>query len=421
MGLSFANPAALALLGLLAVPVLVHLLAQGDYQVVPVGSLRWLRSRQRPRWSRLLLRDPWRMALRCALVGALALALARPEWTVASPPVQTHVLVDPRAEPTAVREAVAELRARATAHTLAIRWLAAEFPPWDDSPPDDDVPLYDLLSAADGVLAPGPLVVLACTQAHRLGWRRPSLARAVEWVALPSAEGGRAGPATPARSVAVVHDGRPTIAARIAAAVEAWAAGGARVDDEVRVYALQDLPPAYVADWVVWLGSGEGLPASVADLLAGGATVLSDTPGDTMAAVALPLDGEDGRRFDLVRRPSIVEVPAWRALTGEAVLVRGPSPRQLRLLGALKDDRDGLLGHGSFPTLLLQWLEARWRAPLPGGLDVTEGQALPARDVSVAPIPLRHPLAAYLLAAALLLWAVDRVLQWRSATAGASA
>ncbi|MEO0425770.1 MAG: BatA domain-containing protein, partial [Pseudomonadota bacterium] len=308
--MSFANPAALGLLGLLAVPILIHLLAQGEYRVVSVGSLRWLQSQQQPRWSRLQLRDPWRLALRCGLVAAMVLALAQPEWSVGSSQTNTQVLVDPSADMAAAREAVREVRARAqsTGGTLAIRWLSPGFPKWDASPPDEgDVPLYDLLAAADDTLAPGPLVVLAQAQADRLGWRRPTLARAVDWVALPGTVPG-AERASPGRSVAVVHDGRPEVAAWVAAAIDAWAAGGGRTGDEVALYALPDLPPTYTPDWVVWLGAGEPWPPAVAALLAGGATVLSDTPGEITASVVLDLAGDEQPLFDVVRPPDPGEV-----------------------------------------------------------------------------------------------------------------
>ena len=76
--MSFLNPLALFGLGLLALPVLVHIFKPRRVRQMPFSSLRWLRASQhrmsrRIRWHQILL-----FLLRAAFLILLVLALARP-------------------------------------------------------------------------------------------------------------------------------------------------------------------------------------------------------------------------------------------------------------------------------------------------------------------------------------------------------
>jgi hypothetical protein len=87
MGLGgFASPWLLAGMGLLAVPILIHLLFRLRYRTVRFAAMEFLRESQRRHrrriwWEQLLL-----LLLRCALVALLVLAVARPraEGTLAA-------------------------------------------------------------------------------------------------------------------------------------------------------------------------------------------------------------------------------------------------------------------------------------------------------------------------------------------------
>ncbi len=76
--LQFVAPLGLLALGALLAPILLHLVRR-PRRVVKVGSLRPIEDARRQsrslRWHEL-----WLLALRCALLAALALSLAGPEW-----------------------------------------------------------------------------------------------------------------------------------------------------------------------------------------------------------------------------------------------------------------------------------------------------------------------------------------------------
>ncbi len=413
MGLNFANPSALALLGLIAVPIIVHLLARGEYRIIPVGSLRWLQAQQQSRWSRVQLHDPWRLLLRCLLVTTAVLALAQPSWIDRSPTPQMHVLVDPSGAAPAIGEALARLTDEASEQgmALAVRALAPGLPSWEaEGAPVNGPLLYPLLRKADAELSPGPLVVLADAQAHRLGWHRPTLSRQVRWIPVPAAERPLQAVPEP-REVAVVHDARATTAAWVAAAVRAWAAAGRRVDDQVVVYGLEQMPDTLTADWVVWLGQEDALPAPGAAAAAADASVLRDTPG-RVGQAGLSLGSSDGLplSFMRVRAPGADEVPLWRADSGEVVLVREAQDGVLRLLGPMNERADGLLASSQFPILLFDWFSQRWRSPLPTDLAVSAAQAVPTADIASSPAQISYPLTNTLLTVVLLLWLLERAL-----------
>lgn len=189
------SPVWLAVLAAAAVPVLLHLISRGRYRRVRVGSVRLIpgnpaRRGRRFRPSQLLL-----LAVRCALLAALALALAQPRslrplatggehpgWILASPEA---LALRERLEPEN-RSAYARLD-RLVADGAELRLLAAGAPrvtaelPGPDDRPDD----WSLLREADALAAAGvPFHVLTVDRVAALRGERPRLARRVEWDAL---------------------------------------------------------------------------------------------------------------------------------------------------------------------------------------------------------------------------------------------
>src|SRR5882757_5971558 len=74
-------PMALAAFGLLAIPIIIHLLKPKRVRTMPFSSLRWLRSSQhklsrRIQWHQVLL-----FLLRAAFLCALVVALAKPVFS----------------------------------------------------------------------------------------------------------------------------------------------------------------------------------------------------------------------------------------------------------------------------------------------------------------------------------------------------
>ncbi|MGD8374793.1 MAG: BatA domain-containing protein, partial [Acidobacteriota bacterium] len=189
------SPAWLAVLAAAALPVLLHLISRGRYRRIRIGNVRLIpgdpaRRGRRFRPSQLLL-----LAVRCALLAALALALAGPRsvqpasensegpaWVLAS---AEALKLRERLEPEN-RAAYARLD-RLVAGGAELRLLAAGAPrvaaalPDPDDRPDD----WSLLREADA-LAPADVSfhVLTVDRATALRGERPRLARRVEWDAL---------------------------------------------------------------------------------------------------------------------------------------------------------------------------------------------------------------------------------------------
>jgi len=89
MSLGLLSPAALALLGLVLGPILVHLARQRPARQVPYGAMLLLRRLSRKQRRRRRLQDPLLLLLRLLAVAAVALAITRPElrWPGAPPTV----------------------------------------------------------------------------------------------------------------------------------------------------------------------------------------------------------------------------------------------------------------------------------------------------------------------------------------------
>ena len=126
--LTLANPSALlALLGLL-VPLAIHLWNRRPGREVAVGSLRWLTAGANRRLRNLRLEQVWLLLLRAALLAALAVALAGPQWRRPQPAGRGQVLISREladgSSLAAVRPALDSLRRRG----YELRWLAAGLP-----------------------------------------------------------------------------------------------------------------------------------------------------------------------------------------------------------------------------------------------------------------------------------------------------
>ncbi len=78
--LSFAHPAFLYGLGLLAVPVLLHLMRRPVAVTLVFPSVRFIRKGRLPHAGRRRLRDRFMLAARLLALAALVLAFARPRW-----------------------------------------------------------------------------------------------------------------------------------------------------------------------------------------------------------------------------------------------------------------------------------------------------------------------------------------------------
>src|SRR5688500_13251905 len=78
--MSFLNPIMLFGLAAVAAPILIHLLNRRRVQKVVWAAMRFLKASIEQNQRRMRLEDWILLALRCALLAVLALALARPSF-----------------------------------------------------------------------------------------------------------------------------------------------------------------------------------------------------------------------------------------------------------------------------------------------------------------------------------------------------
>src|SRR6059036_3839729 len=76
--MSFLNPIMLAGLAAVTIPILIHLLTRRKFQKVVWAAMRFIQASVEKNQKRMRLEDMILLAVRCLLLGLLALALARP-------------------------------------------------------------------------------------------------------------------------------------------------------------------------------------------------------------------------------------------------------------------------------------------------------------------------------------------------------
>ena len=185
MSFSLLLPAAMAALGALLLPLLIHLARRSQMRPTSFAALRWLRRETRP--QRRLRFEEWPLLLlRLLLLALLALWLARPALHGDQAGAAALVAV-PGVDVEAVRALAGE--------GVQPRWLAPGFPELSQAPPATPVPISSLLRQLDMELPPDSSVTVAVpARLEGLDAQRPVLSRAVEWRVLPGAMPAREAP-----------------------------------------------------------------------------------------------------------------------------------------------------------------------------------------------------------------------------------
>ena len=372
MSLSLLLPAALAALGALLLPLLIHLARRSQLRPTPFAALRWLRREARP--QRRLRFEEWPLLLlRLLLIALLALWLAwpvlhgeqaRPDVVVAVPGVDV--------------EAVHGLAGEG----MQPRWLAPGFPDLAQTQPDGPLQIASLLRQLDMELAADVRVTVAVpARLEGLDAQRPVLSRAVDWRVLPGTMAARGVPrrAPPALAVRYDVDDAPGLRYLRAAAL-AWHEGESAPDD-----AFSSAPVAQPVDagmsHLVWLVPGP-LPETVLEWVqAGGVALL----------------GEEAEA-EFPGTP----VAWWRDSAGAPVVegMRLGSGRLLRFTRPLTPARMPALLEPDFPQRLREVLGG----PLPAPASAPAVDHAPGVGASAYPQPPRdlRPWLALLVALLLL-------------------
>ncbi len=173
-------------LAALAMPLFIHLRRQRTGRRIQVGSIRHLSGAALPRRRRLRIRDPWLLALRCAILTALVVALAGPALT-RRPRPHHWALLAPELAGSARAAAIVDSLRRAG---VEIRMLAPGFPAAAGTAgrgeAAEPLDLWSLLAAADAELPAGSsIVAVVSPRLSLLQGSRPRLASKVTVRALP--------------------------------------------------------------------------------------------------------------------------------------------------------------------------------------------------------------------------------------------
>ncbi|MBZ0112870.1 MAG: BatA domain-containing protein [Thermoanaerobaculia bacterium] len=377
------------LFGILAVvlPILVHLWGRGRGREVVVASLRWFGDGVSTFARRWRPSDLALLIVRCALVMAMALALAQPR--AATRPVAkegTWIVV----EPAVLEEEQGRLRLeqlRAESPQSEVRWLVPGAPPVGDgqSPAGADRWRDDqwaALAAVGEVAPPGvDLVLLTRDRLAALPGARPVLTHDVTWIALETPDsvdwlGTESHPVirreSSAEATRLEMSVDEDIAGRTGLEVLVEVAPERREDGALARRAVESLKSR---GWRVSLAS-EGGGGTVRILL--GLPDLPDDPalpdgGFTEGARWVLLDGEGPERAcrgtvrpsQVVPRPfpmmrclgSEWGRPLWSAPDGQPLLTQTASPDRTiyRFASRLHPSWSGLDATG-----WADWLEERW-------------------------------------------------------------
>lgn len=303
--IAFAAPVWLAALGALAVPLAIHLWSHRARRPIRVGSIRLLTGMPPAARRAVRLRDPWLLALRLALLAALALSLADPYWAPRSRRAGTWALLSEEA-----------LSDRALIDSL--RDAGAELRLLDEGSPN----YWSWLAEADRLAPPGTrFLVAAPLVADRFRGSRPAISAPVTWREVSAAAPRGAPPAAqPSRRVVILADAAHTDDARyLAAAIQAAAQTTGLAADVTRGSPQDASARATDADWILWLTTDGAAPAGSGPVV----PVWSDASGAPLLSVA-----RDGRAlaFRLHARISPERALAPEFIAAVAAWWGGPVP-----------------------------------------------------------------------------------------------
>jgi hypothetical protein len=414
MSLGLLFPLGLAALAAWLLPLLVHLVRREEQRPTDFAALRWLSARLKPR-AKLRFEDLLLLALRLALVAAMALLLAKPVLYGGAGDAP-WLLVVPGADP-----AAAPVLPDATQR----RWLAPGFPPLDTPRPDSAVPLSSLLRQLDAEL-PAATAVTVLVPAVFAGadGERPRLKRTLDWRIVAGDTSPAAVVPTSPRTLAVRSvPGREPAQRFLRAAAAAWpyldaadatsaaaatAATGARDAADATAtpernpnadaasaatppdFGDADAPLPAIDTALVWLVPGE-LPGALRDWIRAGGQALVEPASDWPLPIPGAVSWRDAEGRVLARsaalgRGRLTQLQQALAPAELPALLEPDFPRQLR----------GLL---QAPPPAPTRADAAAHAPLAGGPDFPE-----------TPRPLETPLLWLVVALFALerLWATRR-------------
>lgn len=320
--MSVGWPAGLFGLGVLLLPIAIHLLQRGAGKRVPVASIRFFTVDEQPSWRRLQLTEYGLLALRLALFALLVALLAR--VTLRDAPAE---LRPPSDSAWVVRGVDASLAASLAPEGAALRWLSPGFPAVGGLDPGDELPEWGLLAHLSRTARGAAVRVIGPARPATLGPRRPGMRPQPVWVDAP-AESPPA-PRTIARDVVLIGAAPGgALAAAVRGAVGMWRDAGLPFGD-VRAVTDADAyrSAARDGDWVVAAADAPGAAIDAPDAVA---AIVADRPvvvphwrrADDVVAADAELSFAAALYFDLVR-PRAGPPPGYRVAPDVALPAAG--------------------------------------------------------------------------------------------------
>lgn len=370
-------PAALAALLAVAVPLAIHIARRTETRTIDFAALRWLNPNPKP-VQRLQLDERLLLAVRIALIVAVAFALARP-------------VLRPSGDARPVVALAPGVDAAQVPDNGARRfWLAPGFPGADRAAPPQAGELSSLIRQLDAELPTGTSLTLVVPPAFDADGGRLVLSRKVTWKVAPANAASSAKPQRTPPSLVVRYAAERTEAVQYFRAAAAAYAGPEQAPAFDAAPVDQPLPVQ--AKTLIWL-SGAPLSDAVLSWIERGGVVLlaNDAPS--------PVEGPKS----VVWRDAMAEPLAVEGRYGQGRVLQLTRPLATKSLPALVEP--------DFPDRLWTLLDP---PPAPARVAAQDyapalGEAGPALAFNPHPLDLR-PWLAVLIAA---LFAAERWLATR--------
>lgn len=359
-------PAALAALLAVAVPLAIHIARRTETRTIDFAALRWLNPNPKP-VQRLQLDERLLLAVRIALIVAVAFALARP-------------VLRPSGDERPVVAFAPGIGAAQTPDNGARRvWLAPGFPGADRAAPPQAGELSSLIRQLDAELPTGTSLTLVVPPAFDADGGRLVLSRKVTWKVAPANAASNTKPQRTPPSLVVRYAIERTEAVQYFRAAAAAYAGPEQAPAFDAAPVDQPLPAQ--AKTLIWLSGAPLSDGALAWIERGGVVLLAhDAPS--------PVEGTK----TVVWRDAVAEPLALEGRYGQGRVLQLTRPLAPKSLPALVEP--------DFPDRLWTLLDPPQPPARVAAQDYTPavGGTGPALAFNPHPIDLRPSLAVLIAA-----------------------
>ena len=182
--MTFSHPTYLWGLFSLLLPILIHLLNQGDVKTVKVGSVKYLSEQDTKQSRKIKINEFLLLALRLLLLALLVLAMAGPKWKVSNSKTPITYLIEPSLfQNEQIKSFLDSLP------SSQVKLLANGFPDIDEYDEVEKEPNYWQLVQKIPVLGADSIVVFSKGLLQGVKGRRPVVSENINWMVLDDGQG----------------------------------------------------------------------------------------------------------------------------------------------------------------------------------------------------------------------------------------